>query len=70
MSALERRLEALEARPRPSAPSGARARMVAHLYRLAAWRRGALGPDEAATFEADSAAVECRRREIRGEGGR
>lgn len=68
-----RRLEELEARARQRParhPSGARRRMMAHLYRLAAWRRGELGPEEAAEVEAESAAIERRRREIRGEGGR
>ena len=63
---VRRRLEALEARsPAPEQPSHARRRMVAHLRRLAARRRGELGPEEAARVEAEHAAIE-RRREIRG----
>lgn len=65
-----KRLEDLEARARPSAgPSDARRRMVAHLYRLAAWRRGELGPEEAAEAEADNAAARARLASRRGEGG-
>jgi cytochrome c556 len=71
-----RRLEALEARALPSrdAPdakrSDARRRMVEHLDRIAALRRGELGPEEAAEVEAMSAAVESRFAARRGEGGR
>jgi cytochrome c556 len=71
-----RRLEALEARAMPSrdAPdakrSDARRRMVEHLDRIAALRRGELGPEEAAEVEAMSAAVESRFAARRGEGGR
>lgn len=68
-----KRLEDLEARARqrPSVgPSGARRRMVGHLYRLAASRRGELSPDEAAEVEADNAAVRQRLASRRGEGGR
>ena len=71
-----RRLEALEARTLSSqdAPeaksSDARRRMVEHLDRLARLKRGDLGPEEAAEVEASSAAIEARRTELRGEGGR
>lgn len=73
MSALQRRLEALEARDGravPPARSAAGGRMVEHLGRLAAWRRGELGPDEAAEVEAESAAVRELLASRRGEGGR
>jgi hypothetical protein len=69
-----RRLEALEARalPSPDAPasddSDARRRMVEHLDRLAALRRGELGPEEAAEVEAYTAAVKGRFASRRGEG--
>ena len=71
---LERRLEALEARTMPSRnaadakPSDARQRMVEHLDRLAALRRGELGLEEAAEVEALNAAIEGRLAQIRGEG--
>jgi hypothetical protein len=70
-----RRLEALEARAMPSRdalesePSDARRRMVEHLDRLAALKRGELGPEEAAEVEALNAAFEARLARIRGEGG-
>lgn len=70
---INRRLEDLEESIRRSQlppVSDARRRMVAHLDRLAAWRRGELGPEEAAEVGAESAAIERRRREIRGEGER
>jgi hypothetical protein len=59
------RLRALEGRAqlRRRAPQGspqARARMVEHLDRVAALRRGELGPEEVARVEAMSAAVESR----------
>jgi cytochrome c556 len=69
-----RRLEALEARAMPSrdAPdakrSDARRRMVEHLDRLAALRRGELGPEEAAEVEAANSAFEARLAQMRGEG--
>ncbi len=69
---VQRRLEVLEARARqrPSAgPSDARWRMVEHLGRVAAWRRGELGPDEAAEVEAESAAMRERLASRRREGG-
>jgi len=71
-----RRLEALEARAMPSRdapeakPSDARRRMVEHLDRLAALRRGELGPEEAAEVEAANHAIESRLAQLRGEGGR
>ena len=71
-----RRLEALEERAMPSRdapesePSDARRRMVEHLDRLAALRRGELGLTEAAEVEAATAAIEGRLAQIRGEGGR
>jgi hypothetical protein len=71
-----RRLEALEARAMPgrdapeAQPSDARRRMVEHLDRLAALRRGELGPEEAAEVEAANDAIERRLAQIRGEGGR
>jgi hypothetical protein len=71
---LEGRLEALEARamPDPDAPdaepSDARRRMVEYLDRLAALRRGELGPAEASRVWAMSAAAESRFASRRGEG--
>jgi hypothetical protein len=70
-----RRLDALEGRAqlRRLVSQGslqARARMVEHLGRVAALRRGDLGPEEAARVEAMSAAVERRFASRRGEGGR
>jgi hypothetical protein len=71
-----RRLKVLEARTLPSPgapeaePSDARRRMVEHLDRLAALRRGELGPVEAAEVEARNAAIEARLGQVRGEGGR
>ena len=47
-----------------------RARIAEHLERVAALRRGDLGPEEAARVEAMSAAVESRLASRRGEGGR
>lgn len=65
------RLEKLETRaPRPRSRPGARARMIEHLRRVAALRRGELGPEEAAEVEATSAAMEKRMAQMRGEGGR
>jgi hypothetical protein len=69
-----RRLEALEARAMSSRDvpdakhSDARRRMVEHLDRIAALRRGELGPEEAAEVEAMSAAAERRFASRRGEG--
>jgi hypothetical protein len=42
--------------------------MREHLEQVARLRRGELGPEEEAEVEAMNAAVERRRREIRGEG--
>jgi hypothetical protein len=75
---LERRLDLLEeqAMPRQHVPeakphqSDARRRMTEHLGRVAALRRGELGPAEAAEVEAASAAIERRLVRIRGEDGR
>ena len=72
---VRRRLEALEGRLqfRRRAPEGsrqARARMVEHLDRVAALRRGELGPEEAAEVEAFNAAFESRLAQIRGEDAR
>jgi hypothetical protein len=44
--------------------------MVEHLDRVAALRRGELGPEEAAEVEALNAAFEGRLAQRRGEGGR
>jgi len=56
----------------PNGPEGSepRKRMIEHLDRMAALKRGELGPEEAAEVEALSAAIEARLREIRGEGRR
>jgi hypothetical protein len=43
--------------------------MTEHLSRVAALRRGELGPEEAAEVEAVNAAFEDRLAHIRGEGG-
>ena len=69
------RLEALEGRAQvrqrvPERSPQARARMLEHLDRVAALRRGDLGPEEGARVEAMSAAVESRLASRRGEGGR
>jgi hypothetical protein len=48
--------------------SDARQRMTEHLGRVAALRRGELGPEEAAKVEAFNAAFEGRLARIRGEG--
>ena len=70
-----RRLEALEARAMPSRdapeakPPDARRSMAEHLNRLAALRRGELGPEEASEVEDLNAAFEARLAQIRGEGG-
>ena len=66
MSGLKRRLEALERRERPPAPSAARGRMVGHLGRVAKLRRGELCPEEASQVEAESAGAQRRLLEIRG----
>jgi hypothetical protein len=73
---MRRRLEALEeqAMPRRLVPeakphqSDARRHMREHLGRVAALRRGELGPEEAAEVEAMSAAIKSRLAQIRGEG--
>jgi hypothetical protein len=73
---MRRRLKALEERamPRQHVPeakphqSDARRHMREHLGRVAALRRGELGPEEAAEVEAFSTAVERRLARIRGEG--
>ncbi|MBA3426741.1 MAG: hypothetical protein H0U04_19875 [Rubrobacter sp.] len=75
MNDLERRLERLEAtaHARSSAASPARERMREHLGRVAALRRGELGPEEAAEVEATDDSIRRRMAEIRedrGEGGR
>ena len=73
MNGLHRRLRSLEAAklvPPPRPPSRARERMREHLSRVAALRRGELGPEEAAEVEAESAAVERRPAASRGEGYR
>ena len=49
--------------------SDARRRMRDHLGRVAALRRGELGPKEAVEVEAINAAFEDRLSRIRGEGG-
>jgi hypothetical protein len=74
---VRRRLELLEDRamPRQQVPeakphqSDARRHMREHLARVAALRRGELGPEEAAEVEAVSAAFKVRLARIRGEGG-
>jgi hypothetical protein len=70
---LRRRLEDLERLP-PRTPRGpsaqARGRMREHLDRVAALRRGELGPEGAADVEATSAALERRLASGRGEGYR
>ncbi len=68
---IRRRLEVLEGRtpaPEPSGRSEAREWMRESLDRIAAYRRGKLGPEEAAEVEALKAAVERRMAESRGEG--
>ena len=73
---MRRRLEALEERAMPRRhvreaelrQSDARRHMREHLARVAALRRGELGPDEAAEVEAVSAAIKRRLAQIRGEG--
>jgi hypothetical protein len=73
---VRRRLELLEDRamPRQQVPeakphqSDARRRMSEHLGRVAALRRGELGPEDAAEVEAFNAAFEDRLARIRGEG--
>ena len=72
---VRRRLEILEGRAqlRTRVTEGspqARARVVEHLDRVAALRRGDLGPEEAARVEAMSAAVESRFTSRCGEDGR
>ncbi len=63
---IHRRLEALEARSEAPQPSDARRRMVAHLDRLAALRRGELGPEEEAEVAATHAALQERMASRRG----
>jgi hypothetical protein len=73
---MKRRLKALEERAmsRQHVPDGklhqsdARRHMREHLGRVAALRRGELGPEEAAEVEAMSAAMKRRFAQIRGEG--
>jgi hypothetical protein len=48
--------------------SDARQRMTEHLERIAALRRGELGPEEAAEVESLNAAFEDQRTRIQGEG--
>ena len=72
---VRRRLETLEGRAQlrwrvPQDSPQARARMVEHLDRVAALRRGDLGPPLPARVDAMSAAVESRLASRRGEGGR
>jgi hypothetical protein len=72
---VRRRLEALEGRAQlrrrvPENSLQARARMVEHLDRVAALRRGGLDPEEAAEVESMSAAVVSRLASRREEGGR
>jgi hypothetical protein len=62
-----RRRHVPEAQPRHS---DARRHMREHLGRVAALRRGELGPEEAAEVEAVSAAFKSRLARIRGEDGR
>jgi hypothetical protein len=63
--AMTRRLVPEAKLPRPDA----RRYMREHLGRVAALRRGELGPEEAAEVEAVNAAFEARLARIRGEGG-
>jgi len=63
--AMTRRLVPEAKLPRPDA----RRHMREHLARVAALRRGELGPEEAAKVEAVSAAFKGRLAQIRGEGG-
>jgi hypothetical protein len=71
------RIEALQERamPRRHVPevqlhhSDARQHMREHLGRIAALRRGELGPEEVAEVESLNAAFESRLARIRGEGG-
>jgi hypothetical protein len=73
---MSRRLKALEERamPRRRVPeakprhSDARRHMTEHLERVAALRRGDLGPEEAARVEAMDAALRRRFASRRGEG--
>ena len=75
---VRRRIEILEeqAKPRRHVPEAklpqfdARRHMREHLNRVAALRRGDLGPEEATRVETMSAAVESRFASRRGEGGR
>ena len=68
------RLEALEeqaqVRGRPGGSPQARERMVEHLGKMAALRRGELGPEEARQVEAMIAAAQGRFASRRGEGRR
>jgi hypothetical protein len=73
---VRRRLESLEERAMQRQhvteaklrQSDARRHMREHLGRVAALRRGELGPEEAAEVEAVSAAIKSRLVQIRGEG--
>lgn len=67
---LNRRLRVLEGniQPEPEDRSEVRAWMRESLARIAAYRRGELGPEEAAKVEALKVAVERQREERRGEG--
>ena len=68
---IHRRIDALEERGRQRRPprsSEAQERMKRHLARLAAWRRGELSEEEAAAVEAETAAVQDRLAQQRGEG--
>jgi hypothetical protein len=75
---VRRRLEALEGRAMPRqhiseaepCHSDARRHLMEHLDRVAALRRGELGPEEAAEVEATTAAIRSRARWLRGEGRR
>ena len=74
---MRRRIEVLEeqGKPRQHVPeaephqSDARRHMREHLARVAALRRGELGPEEAAEVEAVKAAFKDLLARIRGEGG-
>jgi len=64
---LKRRLHSLESRVSPPrSSSGIRERFREFLDRVAAMRRGELGPEEAAEVEAMSRALQQKFAEIRG----
>ena len=70
MNGLQRRLKSLEERVPPPHSSGwARERMREHLDRVAAMRRGELGPEQAADVEATSDALRRRLAQSRGDRG-